>query len=179
MKRRTFLKGAAGVGAGMMLPGRKVLGANESVRVAVIGAGGRGGGHIKAFRNMADVTVAAICDPDTERMDERVRNHVPGARKIRDFRKVLEMKDLDAVVIATPNHWHAPMAIAACQAGKHVYVEKPVSHSIWEGRQMCDARKKYKRVVAAGTQQLSCPAPTECGEDIRAGKYGKVSKAPV
>ena len=115
----------------------------------------------------------AVCDPDTKRMRKAAKK-APGAKKIRDFRKVLEMKDLDALIIATPNHWHAPMAIAACQAGKHVYVEKPVSHSIWGGRQMCNARKKYNRVIQAGTQQLSCPAPTECGEDIRSGKYGKV-----
>ena len=173
IKRRSFLKGMAGVGAGLLLPTHQVLGANERVNIAVAGVNGRGKGHVKEFNNLENVNVIAICDPDTEVMDKCAK-HAPGAKKIQDYRMVLEMKDLDALVIATPNHWHAPMAIAACQAGKHVYVEKPVSHCIWEGRQMCDARRKYKRVIQAGTQQLSCPAPTECGEDIRSGKYGKV-----
>ncbi|MBW8036150.1 MAG: gfo/Idh/MocA family oxidoreductase [Planctomycetes bacterium] len=173
IRRRSFLKGMAGVSAGLLLPTHRVLGANERVNVAVAGINSQGKGHIKAFHNLENVNVIAICDPDSEVLN-KCAEYAPGARLIRDYRKVLEMKDLDALVIATPNHWHSPMTIAACQAGKHVYVEKPVSHCIWEGRQMCDARKKYKRVVQAGTQQLSCPAPTECGEDIRSGKYGKV-----
>lgn len=173
MKRRRFLKGMAGVSAGLLLPTHRVLGANERVNIAVAGVNSKGGEHVKDFNNLENVNVIAICDPDTKAMDKCAK-HAPDARLIQDYRKVLEMKDLDALVIATPNHWHSPMTIAACQAGKHVYVEKPVSHCIWEGRQMCLARKKYKRVVQAGTQQLSCPAPTQCGEDIRSGKYGKV-----
>ncbi len=173
MSRRHFLQGMASAGAGLLLPGYRVLGANERVNVAVAGVNGKGKGHVSAFNELENVNVIAICDPDTEVMD-KCADRAPRAQRIRDFRKVLDMKDLDALVIATPNHWHAPMAIAACQAGKHVYVEKPVSHCIWEGRQMCAAREKYRRVVQAGTQQLSCPAPRECGEDIRSGKYGKV-----
>ncbi len=174
IKRRSFLKGMGSAGMGLVtFQTGKVLGANDRVNVAVAGVGGQGRGHVKGFSKLDDVRVIAVCDPDTKRMRKAAKK-APGAKKIRDFRKVLEMKDLDALIIATPNHWHAPMAIAACQAGKHVYVEKPVSHSIWGGRQMCNARKKYNRVIQAGTQQLSCPAPTECGEDIRSGKYGKV-----
>lgn len=174
MKRRVFLKRAAGVGAGLtVLPSGGVLGANDRVNVAVAGVNGRGKGHVGRFDNMKNVKVIAICDPDTEVLESRSK-YAEDAKLVQDYRQVLEMKDLDALVIATPNHWHSPMAIAACQAGKHVYVEKPVSHCIWEGRQMCNARKKYNRVVQAGTQQLSCPAPKECGEDIRSGKYGKV-----
>jgi len=161
------------VGAGLVLPSYRVLGANERVNVAVAGVNGKGKGHVSAFNELENVNVIAICDPDTKGMD-KCADRAPRAQRIQDFRKVLEMKDLDALVIATPNHWHAPMAIAACQAGKHVYVEKPVSHCIWEGRQMCAARKKYQRVVQAGTQQLSCPAPKECGADIRSGKYGRI-----
>jgi predicted dehydrogenase len=173
IKRRRFLHGLAGVGAGLLLPTDRVLGANERVNVAVAGVNGKGKGHVTAFNDIDNVNVIAICDPDTEVMAKSAKQ-APRAQQIQDFRKALEIKDLDALVIATPNHWHAPMAIAACQAGKHVYVEKPVSHGIWEGRQMCAAQKKYNRVIQAGTQQLSCPAPQECGEDIRSGKYGKV-----
>lgn len=128
---------------------------------------------MKVFSQLANVEIIAVCDADTERMD-RADEHAPKAKKIQDYRKVLEMKDLDAVVLCTPNHWHSPMAITAMQAGKHVYVEKPVSHGIWEGRKMVEAQEKYGLIAQAGTQQLSCPAVIECGEDIRSGKYGKV-----
>ncbi len=164
----------AGVSAGLMLPSYNVLGANERVNVAVAGVNNRGSGHVEAFNAMQNVNVIAICDPDSKVANKCADKNAPNAKRFQDYRKVLDMKELDAIVIATPNHWHSPMTIAACQAGKHVYVEKPVSHCLWEGRQMCDARKKYNRVVQAGTQQLSCPAPKECGEDIRSGKYGKV-----
>jgi len=128
---------------------------------------------MKVFSKLENVNILAVCDADTERMD-RADEIAPKAKKIQDYRKVLEMNDLDAVVLTTPNHWHSPMAITAMQAGKHVYVEKPVSHGIWEGRKMVEAQEKYGMVVQAGTQQLSCPAVIECGEDIRSGKYGKV-----
>jgi len=173
IKRRRFLQGMAGLSAGLMLPACRIRGANDRVNIAVAGVNGKGKGHVKDFNSLKNVNVIAICDPDTQVMDT-CTEHAPQAQHVQDYRKLLDMKELDALVIATPNHWHAPMAIAACQAGKHVYVEKPVSHCIWEGRQMCAAREKYRRVVQAGTQQLSCPAPKECGEDIRAGKYGKV-----
>ena len=173
IKRRRFLQGMAGLSAGLMLPACRIRGANDRVNIAVAGVNGKGKDHVKDFNSLKNVNVIAICDPDTQVMDT-CTEHAPQAQHVQDYRKLLDMKELDALVIATPNHWHAPMAIAACQAGKHVYVEKPVSHCIWEGRQMCAAREKYRRVVQAGTQQLSCPAPTEGGEDIRAGKNGKV-----
>lgn len=176
MNRRSFITktaaAAALTGAYNVLPAQS-LGANQRVNVAIIGIGWRGGDLLKLFSGLDNVSVIAVCDADTKRMDG-CEKHAPKAKKIQDYRKVLEMRDLDAVVITTPNHWHAPMAIAACQAGKHVYVEKPVSHGIWEGRKMVEARQKYGKVVQAGTQQLSCPAVIQCGEDIRSGKYGKV-----
>jgi len=169
--RRGFLKRSTLWGAGIMAaPSINVLGANERVNVAVIGVGGRGGGHVHHFNNQKNVEVVAVCDADTKHMDkfENIAN------KHQDYRDVLDMKDVDAVVIASPNHWHAAATVFACQAGKHVYVEKPLSHSIWGGQQMEKAAKKYKRIVQAGTQQRSCPAPNAAGADIRAGKYGKV-----
>lgn len=87
-----------------------------------------------------------------------------------DFRRILDDPAIDAVVIATPNHWHAVMTIMACQAGKHVYVQKPVSHGIWEGRKMVEAARRYNRIVQAGTQHRSCPAVSEARADILAGK---------
>jgi hypothetical protein len=91
-----------------------------------------------------------------------------------DFRRILDDKNIDVVVIATPNHWHAPMTIMACKAGKHVYVEKPVSHGIWEGRQMVKAARDHDRIVQAGTQHRSDPALRELAADLRSGRYGKV-----
>jgi predicted dehydrogenase len=176
MNRRSFITksaaAAAFTGAYHLLPAQS-LGANERVNVAIIGIGWRGGDLLKVFSKLDNVRVVAVCDADTKRMDG-CEAHAPKVKKFQDYRKVLEMPELDAVVITTPNHWHAAMTIQACQAGKHVYVEKPVSHCIWEGRKMVEAAEKYGRVVQAGTQQLSCPAVIECGEDIRSGKYGKV-----
>ncbi len=156
--------------------------ANGEIRIAVIGIGGRGGGLIGDFQKLQGVNVVALCDPDQQRVDQHLENFkskydIQDASAIQgyvDARKILDRKDIDAVAIATPNHWHSLMTVWACQAGKHVYVEKPVSHSIWEGRKMVEAARKYNRIVQAGTQQRSCPAVQEAARDIQAGKYGKV-----
>jgi predicted dehydrogenase len=172
--RRTFVKGLAAAGTGIMaVSAARIPGANEQVRVAVLGMGGRGAGHFKSLQGIPGVKVVALCDADTAHL-ARYKKKDPELRLEQDYRKILEMKDVDAVTIAAPNHWHAAMTVFACQAGKHVYVEKPVSHSIWEGRKMVEAARKYKRIVQGGTQQRSCPAPQEAGRDLREGKYGKV-----
>ena len=191
--RREFLKGTATAGAALLVscttpngpiadlvtasfapPPRKLYGANEIVNVAVIGCGGKGGGHIKHFDNLKGVKVIAVSDPDMERMENKTKKLKHNVAKHQDFRKILEMKDVDAVIIATPNHWHAPAAILACQAGKDVYVEKPVAHGIWEGRQMVKAARKYNRIIQAGTQQRSDPYYQELKDDLNSGKYGKI-----
>ena len=169
LTRRKVL-GAAAVGAACTVVPGTVLGANDRVNVGVIGTGGKGGSHAKAFSKMDGVAVVAVCDADKGRMAKAPDK----ARKHQDLRRLLDMKEIDAVVIATPNHWHSLAAILACQAGKHVYVEKPISHCIWEGRKMVEAARKYKRVVQAGTQHRSCPATIACAKDVQAGKYGKV-----
>ena len=156
-----------------------VLGANDEIRVAVAGIRGRGNGHINHFSSLPGVKIVALCDPDTEVLKQRVEGYKAksGSADVKgytDVRDILDRKDVDALVIAAPNHWHSLMTVWACQAGKDVYVEKPVSHSIWEGRKMVEAARKYKRVVQAGTQQRSCPAVIEAAADIQAGKYGKV-----
>lgn len=188
MNRRKFLKCSVAATAGSyvamssfgrLVPG--VRGANDEIRVAVAGIHGQGNRHVGLFHEQPGVRVVALCDPDNEILANRVaafkEKYEVGDADIKgyaDIREILDRDDIDAVVIATPNHWHALMAIWACQAGKHVYVEKPVSHSIWEGRKMIEAARKYNRIVQAGTQQRSCPAVQEAARDLQSGKYGKV-----
>ena len=174
LSRRNFLRGGLAVGATCTLPKSRVLGANDDVRVAIMGCGVMGGGHIKKFDRLPGVRVVAVSDPDLTRMDSKTDglSHLPV--KHQDFRRILDDKNVDAVVIATPNHWHSPMAILACQAGKHAYVQKPVSHGIWEGRKMVEAARRCDRIVQAGTQHRSDPGVAEVAKDIQAGKYGKV-----
>jgi len=156
----------------------RARGANNDIRIAVAGINGRGGGHMNHFQKLEGVRVVALSDPDKKLLAEGVKNlknkTKTSVKGYADIRKLLDSKDIDALVIATPNHWHSLMTVYACQAGKDVYVEKPVSHSIWEGRKMVEAARKYKRIVQAGTQQRSCPAVKEAAADIKAGKYGKV-----
>ena len=161
--------------AGLM---SSVRGANNEVRVAVAGIRSRGGGHIKNFQKLDGVKVVALCDPDSKVLGDWVKkcknDYGTSVTGYADIRELLERKDVDALVIATPNHWHSLMSVYACQAGKHVYVEKPVSHSIEEGRKMVEAARKYNRIVQTGTQHRSCPAVQEAARDIKAGRYGKV-----
>ena len=171
ISRRGFLVSAAATGAAFSLfPGR-VLGANEKVNLGIIGQGGKGKAHFADFTKLADtVNIVAVADPDSNQLKGVPEN----VKKFQDFRKLLEMKEVDAVVVVAPDHWHCLAAIMAFQAGKHAYVEKPVSHHIWEGRKMVEAARKYDRIVQAGTQQRSCAAVQECAKDIQSGMYGKV-----
>ncbi|HEY3323445.1 MAG TPA: Gfo/Idh/MocA family oxidoreductase [Planctomycetota bacterium] len=173
--RRGFLKGALATGAALACwPKGTVLGANERINVAVIGVGGMGGGHVKQLAGHKGVNLVAVCDADSTHMALKGLKTENEIVRHQDMRKIMEMKDVDAVFIATPNHWHAPAAILACQAGKDVYVQKPVAHSIWEGRQMVKAARKYKRIVQGGTQQRSDPYYAELRADLKAGKYGAI-----
>lgn len=148
----------------------RVFGANDRVRVAVCGLRGRGKDHIGMFSRLPKVEVAALCDVDQEILNKR-RSEVGGAvTSVVDVRKLLDDKSIDAISIATPNHWHALMAIWACQAGKDVYVEKPCSHNFWEGHQLVRAASKYDRIVQHGTQIRSSPAIKEATEGLRDGK---------
>lgn len=180
LSRRDFLK-AAGVttGAAFLAPSARVLGANDDVRVAILGLGGKGSAHTKEFHAMEGVRVVAVCDPDKALVDRRVADfekQFPGEKVTgeTDFRKVLESKEVDAVVIATCNHWHSLLTIYACQAGKDVYVEKPVSHTIVEGRRTVEAARKYQRIVQAGTQSRSCTGLKEFMPFLQEGGLGKV-----
>src|SRR5262245_56404898 len=149
--RRTFLKGSlAAVGAGFTIAGTKssgrVLGANDTIRVGVAGINGRGGLHIGEFAGMEGVQVTHLIDPDSRLFDNRaklVKLRVKNTPKpVQDIRHALDDKELDAISIATPNHWHALLTIWACQAGKDVYVEKPCSHNVHEGRVAVQAARK-------------------------------------
>ena len=185
ISRRKFLKRSISATAGSCLalssyPGLlpSARGANDEIRIAVAGIRGRGGGHVNHFQGLNGVKVVALCDPDSNVLGDKVKQfkdkYGTSVTGYADVRKLLDRKDIDALVIATPNHWHSLMTVYACQAGKHVYVEKPVSHSIWEGRKMVEAARKYNRIVQAGTQHRSCPAVQQAAADIQAGKYGKV-----
>ena len=188
--RRNFLKravaGTAGaVAASWVLSGTKssgrVLGANDRVRVAIAGINGRGQGHIQAYGEMKDVEIAWLVDPDSRLFESRsakvkaLAGNTPQC--VQDFRRVLDDKSLDAVSIVTPNHWHALMAIWACQAGKDVHLEKPCSHEIVEGRRVVEAARKYDRIVQHGTQRRSDPRWIMLTNDVRNGKYGKLRVA--
>jgi predicted dehydrogenase len=151
---------------------------SEKIALAVMGVHGRGRGLLSGFANLDGTEIAYIIDPDSNVLPSAVKfveekqKRTPKTEK--DVRKVLEDKDVDALVIAAPDHWHALATVWACQAGKHVYVEKPVSHNLVEGRRMVEAARKYNRIVQAGTQRRSAPHFLSAAEFLRAGKLGKV-----
>ncbi len=182
LNRRTFLSAAAGTVAAASLAERASAdGPNETIRAAVLGVNGRGKTHIEGFNGTKGVKVAVLCDPDQKVLDQRARElektygYRPETET--DLRKVFERKDVDVVSVATPNHWHALATIWACQAGKDVYVEKPGSHNIYEGRKMIEAAEKYGRIVQHGVQLRSSEAVREAVEQLRGGLIGKVYMA--
>src|SRR3954465_15334590 len=164
IRRRTFLyQSAAAAAVALAVRPLRAVSANEKLNLGFIGTGGRGNDLLKQFSALSDVRVAALCDPDHEHLESTAKKH-RGAAKYRDLRKLLDDKNVDAVVIATCNHWHALAAIWACEAGKDVYVEKPLTHNHWEGQQVVHAARKYDRIVQIGTQQRSDPLQSELKE---------------
>src|SRR5580698_1763268 len=156
----------------------RILGSNERVNFAVIGLNGRAYAHLAALKaSRKEVRISHVCDVESNILQKfagKTESHLgeaPVADK--DFRKVLEAKDVDAITIATPDHWHAPMAIAGLQAGKHVYVEKPCSHNPAEGALLVEAQKKYGKLVQMGTQQRSSPHTIEVVDKIHDGLIGR------
>jgi len=172
--RRSFLKAVAGAGLATAASQRRVMGANDRVRVGVIGVGLIGKRHLLDFLAEPDCEVAAICEVYAPRLAEGVAAAGGKASAERDFRRLLDRPDLDAVVVSTPDHWHAPMTILACAAGKDVYVEKPLTHVVREGRWMVQAARHYRRVVQVGTQQRSGAHYKRCVDLIRSGHIGEV-----
>ncbi|MEO8370900.1 MAG: Gfo/Idh/MocA family oxidoreductase, partial [Candidatus Solibacter sp.] len=144
LSRRSFSKTLSG-GAAMAIGASRILGANDQIRVGIIGSGGRGTGAWRDFIAQPDVTPVAVCDvydPNRERAAAMGKDVV----QFKDFRQMLDRKDIDAVIVATPDHWHALQTIMACKAGKDVYVEKGLSSTVREGRVAVDTARKYKRI---------------------------------
>ncbi|TWT52231.1 Glucose--fructose oxidoreductase precursor [Thalassoglobus neptunius] len=187
LTRRYFLKSAAAASAAVATTQSleayqqpRSSSPNEKIGVAVIGAGGRGSSHLGAFSGGADSEVLYICDVDTNagrkiKGVEEKQGRAP--QFLQDFRKVLDDPNVDAISTATPNHWHALVSILAMQAGKHVYVEKPVSHNVWEGRQAVKWSRELNKICQCGTQSRSSPSLKSAVEYVRSGKLGPIQYA--
>ena len=182
--RRKFLSKSS-ILAGFAISGTKssgnILGANERINVAVCGIKSRGSSHIGGHGRQKNVCISHLVDPDSRLFEGRskfVSNKFKNSPEcIQDVRKVLDNKDVDVISIATPNHWHSLMSIWACQAGKDVYVEKPLSHNLFEGRKLVEAAKKYKRIVQHGTQNRSLSKWSDLANEIASGKNGRLEVA--
>jgi predicted dehydrogenase len=187
MNRREFSKIAVtgSVGFGMaptILTDSGWKGANDRVNVAVIGIRGQGQAHITGYSKSKNAQVTALCDVDSNLFNERIKNHftnkgLPKPKIYTDLRKLYEDKDIDAVSIVTPNHWHALASIWALQAGKHVSVEKPCCYNFFEGQKLVEAAEKYKLIVQDGAEQRSNPCAQSMAEFLHSGKMGEVYMA--
>src|SRR5690349_22105281 len=174
MTRRDFARGAA---VSTALSYSRILGANDRVRMGYIGLGNRGDQVHEAFLEHGDQQTVAVCDLRNDYMDLAVKKSRATPKKYAGYKDLLDDKNVDAVVIATPDHWHALMMIDACKAGKDVYVEKPLSLTVVEGRKMVEAAARTKRVSQVGTQRRSTPSLKEAAEFVRSGGIGKVTVA--
>lgn len=181
--RRIFLKGTLAATTALGWSARswaQVAGANEAIRVGVIGFHGQGRTHLKLLRKIPGVRVVALCDADADVLQHEVAESQKLGESVQaygDVRELLANKDVDVVTTATPNHWHALITVWACQAGKDVYVEKPVSHNVWEGRQMVNAARSHLQIVQTGTQSRSSEAITQAIAYLREGQLGKITLA--
>ncbi len=185
LNRREFIinssTGVAAAFAAPMIMPSTVFGANDRIRVAVLGINGRGRSHVKGFMGLDNVEVITLCDPDLKVAEERAAEFKEAyGKKVaveQDLRNVFDDKDIDVVSIASTNHWHALSTIWACQAGKDVYVEKPGSHNIWEGRKMVEAANKYDRIVQHGVQLRSSKALQQAVQHLHDGVIGDLYMA--
>ena len=177
LTRRQFLQ-RTGIAAGVTVASLHAFGANDKIIIGIIGPGGMGMNHLRAVCAYKDVEIGYVCDPDEQRRtaaaNEVEKRSGKAPKTVKDFRQALEEKSLDAVVIATPDHWHVPASLLALQAGKHVYVEKPCSHNIREGRLLVDAAKRSGRVVQVGTQSRSAEHLRRAIDLLRNGAIGEV-----
>jgi predicted dehydrogenase len=179
IRRRDFVKQSIATGASITLAGHQVgariLGANDRIRAGFIGLGRQGRSNLKGFIGQPEVQVVALCDVYGAQLTQTLAETKLEVATYKDFRQVLDRKDIDVVVISTPDHWHALPTVAACQAGKDVYVEKPISVTIDEGRKMVQAARKYNRIVQVGTQQRSGLHYQRAVEIVRSGRLGKIT----
>jgi predicted dehydrogenase len=187
VSRRKFLFASSLAAASLPLRASNLISANNRVRIGLIGCGRRSFALVRQFAFVPDCQIVALCDPDTAQVDtllkkltqKQVPGDFSGVDRYQDYRRLLERDDIDAVVVATPNHWHALHAIHAMQAGKDVYLEKPVTHNVWEGQQLVAAAKASGRVIAAGFQNRSDPAPIEGIRYVHEGNLGKIESVHV
>ncbi len=192
MSRREFLDRSKGtslnlaVGVTILSSAKSVRSApaNDKIVLGIVGCGERGSSLANGFASRDDCEVAYLADVDSKRSESRAKGIADhqggkGPKCVQDFRKVLDEKSVDAMIIATPDHWHGPATIWSCQAGKDVYVEKPPSHNIWEGRKMVEAARKYNRVVQVGTQSRSGDDFYQARQYIEEGKLGKIHLCKV
>src|SRR3954452_7280014 len=193
LDRRSFLNHSAVISAAMAaLRGAPLVGdepkstpskrsPGETLQVAVVGVNGRGMSHVGGFNGNFNCRISTICDVDSKVIGQAMKKvgdkNGQEPKFEQDIRRMLDDKSIDIVSIATPNHWHALAAIWAMQAGKHVYVEKPVAHNVWEGEQMIKAARKYKRICQAGTQSRSSHGIKEAVEWVKQGNLGKIKIA--
>jgi predicted dehydrogenase len=183
LPRRQFFKQTLAAAATITLAGTKstgrVLGANEAVRIGVAGLNGRGSAHVAEFSRIPGVQITYLIDPDPRTYAARLRQHKTAGgsaepRTVQDVRRALEDKNLDAISVATPNHWHALMTIWGAQAGKHVYVEKPCSHNVKEGRIAVEAARRHNVIVQHGTQSRSSSGMANTIALIQSGRFGRL-----
>ena len=176
--RRKVIKYGAGFGLALAWPNSKVIGANGDIRVGVIGVNGRGKSHISAFSKMNGVRVSALCDIDPKVLDARVNKLADdkgyAVEGFADLREMFDKGDIDVMSTATPNHWHTLAGVWALQSGKDAYVEKPISHNVWEGRQLVKLSRKLNRICQGGTQSRSMGSIQGAVQYVRDGKLGKI-----
>src|SRR4051794_29616498 len=178
LERRDFLATAAVGAASLALSPPASAAESRKVVLGIIGPGGMGSNHIRYLAKRPDVEIAWVCDVDKDRLAKAAKAVEDGSKKgpqaVGDMRRVLDDKAVDAVLIATPDHWHAPAAILALDAGKHVYVEKPASHNIREGRLMADAVKRSGKLLQVGTQSRSTAVVQEAIQRVHGGEIGDI-----
>lgn len=184
LPRREFLATAAAAVCPYVIPSGVLAwqgqpGANDRLTLGHIGVGGMGGTHLQIsldFRKAGLINIAAICEADSQRLEAAVKRVGADCHGVRDYRELLQRPDIDAVIIATPDHLHAMQTVHACQAGKHVYVEKPASCTVAEGQAMVRAAEKHQRVVQVGSQARSAEPAHQVCTYLRNGMLGKVNK---
>jgi predicted dehydrogenase len=179
LSRRSFVKTSAVAAAGLAVtaaPAANVLGANDTLNVGCIGTGGRCRALMQALVKVPNVRLAAVCDIWDNHLDMARKIADPSALATKHYQQILDSKDIDAVLIGSPDHWHVPMTVDACAAGKDVYVEKPLTHNLDEGKAVIEAQNKHQRMVQVGMQQRSMPHIAKARELIRGGWIGEVHK---
>ena len=175
VSRRSFLKASATLAA-LGVPAANVLGANDTLNVGCIGTGGRCQYLMRSLAGIPKVRIAAVCDIYDKHLDEGRKLAGPKAFATKKYKEILDRNDIHAVLIGSPDHWHVPMTVDAIAAGKDVYVEKPLTHTLAEGKTILDAQARHRRVVQVGTQQRSMPHIQKAYELVKAGRLGTVHK---